>query len=144
MRERFLKVLGVGGLLGGLVFTSLMTDVSSKAWGIGPQSNASNVTPAAQAQSVIPNETYLKFYQDTQALRQKIWQTRDELRMLYLQPNPDWQAISEKRATLAQLTTELQKKALEYGLPNYFVRGMGMKMGKSGFIRGARMGICAW
>lgn len=56
-----------------------------------------------------------KFYNDTASLRQKQLQLRGELMQLYAQPNPDWNAITKKQQEMAQIRTELQKKAREYG-----------------------------
>ena len=58
-----------------------------------------------------------KFYNDTLPLRQKQLQLRGELAQLYSQPNPDWNAIRQKEQERAQIRTEMQKKAHEYGLP---------------------------
>lgn len=139
MREKVLKVLGLGAILGSLAFSAVITDVSSKAWGKGPH----GIHAVDTNQTIPASETYQKFYQDTQALRQKIWQTKEELRLLYLQSNPDWKAIGEKKATLAQLTTELQRKAKEYGIPYAYGRGMGMRMGMGGSkMAGIGMGCC--
>ncbi|MFN3567815.1 MAG: periplasmic heavy metal sensor [Caldimicrobium sp.] len=125
MKERVLKVLGLGVLMSGLTFGSILVDGGSKAWGQGGVGLGVGAGSIA-TQSVNPpsKEAYLKFYQETLPLRQKIWETKEEIRILTLQPNPDWKAIAEKRATLAQLQTELQKKAQEYGIP------YGMKKGK--------------
>ncbi|MFN3505809.1 MAG: periplasmic heavy metal sensor [Caldimicrobium sp.] len=127
MKERVLKVLGLGVLVGGLTFGSIVSDSGAKAWGQGPGVHGYQGYLAAQHTNVPSADVYQKFYQDTYNLRQKIWQTREELRNLYLQPNPDWKAIAEKRAALAQLQTELQKKAQEYGIPFAHGRGMGMR-----------------
>lgn len=57
-----------------------------------------------------------KFYNDTFSLRQKKLQLRGELMQLYAQPNPDWNAISQKKQEIAKIMTEIQKKAHEYGI----------------------------
>ncbi|MEN2994172.1 MAG: hypothetical protein ABDH19_02340 [Thermodesulfovibrio sp.] len=62
-----------------------------------------------------------KFYNDTLSLRQKKLQLRGELMQLYAQPNPDWNAISQKKQEIAKIMTEIQKKAYEYGI-GYFPR----------------------
>ncbi|ACI20962.1 Spy/CpxP family protein refolding chaperone [Thermodesulfovibrio yellowstonii] len=56
------------------------------------------------------------FYNDTLPLRQKQLQLRGELMQLYAQPNPDWNAISQKKQEMAKVMTEFQKKAQEYGI----------------------------
>lgn len=66
-----------------------------------------------------------KFYNDTLPLRQQQLQLKGELMQLYAQPNPDWNAISQKRQEMAKLMTEIQKKAQEYGLGYGFGRMQG-------------------
>ncbi len=129
MRRRFLKLLGLGVFLGGLSFGFLGLNQEIQAQGLGHHEGHTGAPYAATNQTMPSSEIYQKFYQETKALRQKIWETKEDLRILYLQQNPDWKTIAEKRALLAQLTTELQKKASEYGL-SHPAMGMGRGMAK--------------
>ncbi|MEJ5227453.1 hypothetical protein [Thermodesulfovibrio sp.] len=67
--------------------------------------------------SYVDPEKAQRFYNDTSSLRQKQLQLRGELMQLYAQPNPDWKAIEKKHQEMAQIRTEMQKRAQEHGLP---------------------------
>lgn len=73
----------------------------------------------------VNSEKAQKFYNDTLSLRQKQLQLRGELMQLYAQPNPDWNAISQKKQEMAKIMTEFQKKAHEHGFPYGYGRMQG-------------------
>jgi len=146
MRSKVLKGVAVLGLIGGLAFTAFAEAPQGKSENpgaySGPCSMCGMMGPGmgmrGGALTGVPNEKLQKFYQETKALRQKLWETREALRELHLSPNPDWKAIAEKRAEMARLMTELQEKASKEGVPFAYGRGYGMGMGYGkGFGKGA-------
>jgi len=146
MRSKVLKGVAVLGLIGGLAFTAFADAPQGNpgadpgpCWMCGMMGPGMGMRGRALAG--VSNEKLQKFYQETRALRQKLWETREALRELYLSPNPDWKAIAEKRAEMARLMTELQEKASKEGVPFAYGRGFGMGMGM-GYGKGFGRGAC--
>lgn len=92
------------------LFTVVLIGASAHAW------KGKGAGYGCLCYSVDPAKTQ-KFYSDTLPLRQKMLQLRGELSQLFVQPNPDWNAITKKKQEMVQLKTEMQRKAQEYGLP---------------------------
>jgi zinc resistance-associated protein len=148
MRRKVLKGLAVVGLIGGLAFTAFADAPQEQNPNPGYQMGPMMMGPGFGGpgkgsrcgytmQANVDPAKLQKFYEETKVLRQKMWETREALRMSYLSPNPDWKAISEKRAELAKLMTELQAKASQSGVP--YVYGMGMGRGFCGMGYGPRI-----
>jgi Spy/CpxP family protein refolding chaperone len=144
MKKRVLRVLAVAGLIGGLALTAFaevpqgQSPVYGPGYYMGPGMGPGMRCGWGPQVNVDPAKAQ-KFYQETKALRQKMWETRESLRELYLSPNPDWKAIAEKRAEMAKLMTELQEKASKAGIPFAYGKGMGMGCGSG---RGFGPGAC--
>ncbi|MEZ0344236.1 MAG: periplasmic heavy metal sensor [Caldimicrobium sp.] len=158
MRKKVLKGLAVAGLIGGLAFTAFAEAPQGQAPGYGPgypmgpgyyRGPGMVGGPGMYFRwgygTQVDSAKVKKFYEETKALRQKLWETREALRELYLSPNPDWKAIAEKRAEMAKLMTELQEKAEKAGIPFGYGRGMGFGMGLGmgfGYGKGFGPGAC--
>lgn len=149
MRKRVFKGLAVVGLIGGLAFTAFAQSQEGQAPGygypMGPGFGCSGMFYRWGYGTQVDPAKAKKFFEGTKALRQKMWETREALRELYLSPKRDWKAIAEKRAEMAKLMTELQEKAEEAGVPFGYGTGMGFAKGfghGKGFGPGACR--CAW
>ncbi len=118
MKGKLLKGIAVLGLIGGLGISASAQPYSASnvppnmGPGMGPKYGI-----GMRALNPADYEKVKKFYQETRELRQKIWETKEALRELYLAPNPDWKIIGEKRQELVRLKTELQQKAFDAGVP---------------------------
>ncbi len=145
MRKKVLKGLAVAGLVGGLAISAFaeapqgQNPGHSPGYPMGPGMMGPGMHYGWGQQFNVDPAKAQKFYQETKALRQKMWETREALRELYLSPNPDWKAIAEKRAEMAKLMTELQEKASKAGIPFAWGKGMGMGCGSG---RGFGPGAC--
>ncbi len=96
-----------------VAFVVALIGASAYAWkGAGHGEYAYNCL----GYNAVDPEKAQKFYNETATLRQKHLQLRGELMQLYAQPNPDWNAISQKRQEIAKVMTEFQKKAQDYGI----------------------------
>jgi len=129
MKGRWVKIVGFTFLLMGLTLNAKAMGPGMGGGSMGRPCSPMMGMAAPGGQLPFDHAKMQKFYQDTQQLRAKIWQIKDELRMLYLQATPDWKAISQKRSELIGLVTELQKKAFEMGIPFSPMRGMGKGCG---------------
>lgn len=97
---RFVGTLGLISLLG--------TGVAFAKKGVGPgQYYPPNIDPA-KAQ---------EFCKEIQPLWQKQWQLSSELRTLWGQNPPNWEALLNKEIEIQKIRLEIQKKAYEKGLP---------------------------
>lgn len=119
--KKLLKGLVLLGLIGGLTHSAYAYSAYAGKGGCCP---CGGFGMSMANVSGINHEKVKKFYEETKALRQKLWETREALRGLYLSSNPDWKAIAEKRAEMAKIMTELQEKAAKEGIP--FALGKGM------------------
>ncbi|WP_028840894.1 hypothetical protein [Thermodesulfobacterium hveragerdense] len=64
------------------------------------------------------NPTKVKeFCQEIQPLWQKQLQLSSEVRVLWAQTPPNWEAIQQKEIEIQKIRVEIQKKAYEKGLP---------------------------
>jgi hypothetical protein len=72
-------------------------------------------TPAERAKIV-------KFERDTLELRQKMMALRVEMAELRMSDKPDWEAIGAKKKEMAEVGTQIQKKAFEAGIPPHSMR----------------------
>jgi len=120
--KKLLKGLVLLGLIGGLTHSAYAYSAYAGKGGCCP---CGGFGMSMAKVSGINHEKVKKFYEETKALRQKLWETREALRGLYLSSNPDWKAIAEKRAEMAKIMTELQEKAAKEGIP--FALGKGMR-----------------
>ncbi|MFQ3574666.1 MAG: hypothetical protein SNJ53_08570 [Thermodesulfovibrionales bacterium] len=62
-------------------------------------------------------EKFNKFQTDVLPLRQKMLKLKTDLSILYSKANPDFKAIAEKQKEMVDVKIEIQKKAVEAGLP---------------------------
>ncbi|MGC9109020.1 MAG: Spy/CpxP family protein refolding chaperone [Caldimicrobium sp.] len=122
--KKLFKGLVLLGLIGGFTHSAYAGKGGCCPWGGFGMSMGGFGMSMANV-SGINYEKVKKFYEETKDLRQKLWETREALRGLYLSSNPDWKAIAEKRAEMAKIMTELQEKAAKEGIP--FALGIGMR-----------------
>jgi Spy/CpxP family protein refolding chaperone len=82
--------------------------------------NYTNLTPEQKAKME-------EFRKETLPLREQMMAKRSELMALRQQANPDWTAIGDKQKEMAELRTQMQKKAFDAGFA-----GMGGGRGQCG------------
>lgn len=113
-----------------LIAVFVVLGIGSQAIAFGP-GGCCKFNPHGTALTPEQITKFNKFQQDTLALRQKMLQLKTELQALMTAQNPDFKAIAEKEKQMVDLRVEIQKKAIEAGLPAY-TRGMGMGRGLCG------------
>ena len=123
-----MKKLVIAGLVIGILAAAI-NGVYAFGQNFGPCSgnlaagNCMNYTNLTPEQKTKMDE----FQKEMLPLREQMMATRSELMSLRQQTSPDWTAIENKQKEMAELRTQMQKKAFDAG-----VSGMGGGRGQCG------------
>ncbi len=106
----------------------IVASVSAGAMALGPGYGKG---PMWANLSTEDAQNFAKFQSETLPLRQKMLEIRADIAKLMAQTPIDWDAIAEKQKKLAEIRTEIQKRAYEYGVSGCgnCNRGCGNPMG---------------
>lgn len=124
-----------------VLVTIMVAAAITAGYAIGPNAYWGNCSPGSCAgyNNLTPEQKAKveALQQEIQPLREQMFAKRSELRALMTQQNPDWNAIEQTRKEMAELRTQIQKKAFESGVAGACGQYEGpRRMGRMSMMRG--------